>query len=48
MKGLKASSNVIFARANLHWKELAEGDEALMIFQGPEGYITPRITTWNG
>ena len=29
------------ARANPHWKELAEGNEALMIFQGPEGYITP-------
>jgi transcriptional regulator len=29
------------ARANPHWKDLAEGNEALMIFQGPEGYITP-------
>jgi transcriptional regulator len=29
------------ARANPHWKELAEANEALMIFQGPEGYITP-------
>ena len=29
------------ARANPHWKELAEGNEALMIFRGPEGYITP-------
>ena len=29
------------ARANPHWRELAEGNEALMIFQGPEGYITP-------
>ena len=28
------------ARANPHWKELA-GTEALMIFQGPEAYITP-------
>jgi transcriptional regulator len=46
------------ARANPHWKELAEGDEALMIFQGPEGYITPNwyasktehgkvVPTWN-
>ena len=46
------------ARANLHWKELAEGNEALMIFQGPEGYITPNwypsksqhgkvVPTWN-
>src|SRR4029077_737611 len=29
------------ARANPHWKDLAAGTEALMIFQGPEGYITP-------
>jgi len=46
------------ARANPHWKVLAEGDEALMIFQGPEGYITPNwypskaehqkvVPTWN-
>jgi transcriptional regulator len=46
------------ARANPHWKELAEGNEALMIFQGPEGYITPGwypskaqhgkvVPTWN-
>jgi transcriptional regulator len=46
------------ARANPHWKELAEGNEALMIFQGPEAYITPNwypakaqhgkvVPTWN-
>jgi transcriptional regulator len=46
------------ARANPHWRELAEGHEALMIFQGPEGYITPNwyatkaqtgkvVPTWN-
>jgi transcriptional regulator len=46
------------ARPNPHWKELAKGDEALMIFQGPEGYITPNwyaskaehgkvVPTWN-
>src|SRR5262245_16474541 len=29
------------ARANPHWKDLAAGNEALMIFQGAEGYITP-------
>ena len=44
------------ARANPHWKAL--GDEVLMIFQGPEGYITPNwyrskaehgkvVPTWN-
>jgi len=46
------------ARANPHWSDLAEGKEALMIFQGPEGYITPNwypskalhgkvVPTWN-
>ena len=46
------------ARANPHWKYLAQCDEALMIFQGPEGYITPNwypskaehakvVPTWN-
>lgn len=46
------------ARPNPHWKDLAEGNEALMIFQGPQGYITPNwypskaqhgkvVPTWN-
>ena len=46
------------ARANPHCKDLAEVEEALMIFQGPEGYITPNwypskaqhgkvVPTWN-
>jgi transcriptional regulator len=46
------------ARANPHWKDLAAGNEALMIFQGPQGYITPNwypskaahgkaVPTWN-
>jgi transcriptional regulator len=46
------------ARVNPHWKALAECSEALMIFQGPEGYITPNwypskaehgkvVPTWN-
>ena len=46
------------ARANPHCEVLAEGNEALMIFQGPEGYITPNwypsktehgkvVPTWN-
>jgi transcriptional regulator len=46
------------ARANPHWRDLAEGNEALMIFQGPQGYITPNwypskaqhgkvVPTWN-
>lgn len=46
------------ARANPHWKYLAERHEALMIFLGAEGYITPNwypskaehakvVPTWN-
>ncbi len=46
------------ARANPHCKDLAAVGEALMIFQGPEGYITPNwyptkaqsgkvVPTWN-
>ncbi|MBM3529142.1 MAG: FMN-binding negative transcriptional regulator [Alphaproteobacteria bacterium] len=46
------------ARANRHWRDLAEGGEALMIFQGADGYITPNwypskaqhgkvVPTWN-
>jgi len=46
------------ARANPHWKDLAAGGEALMIFHGPDGYISPNwypskaehhkaVPTWN-
>jgi len=46
------------ARVNPHWKYLAECEETLIIFQGPEGYITPNwypskaehgkvVPTWN-
>jgi transcriptional regulator len=46
------------ARANAHWKDLATVDEALMVFQGPQAYITPNwyrskaehgkvVPTWN-
>jgi transcriptional regulator len=46
------------ARANPHWKDIASGNEALMIFQGAEGYVTPNwypskaehgkvVPTWN-
>jgi transcriptional regulator len=46
------------ARANPHVIDLAAGGEALMMFQGPEGYITPNwypskaqhgkvVPTWN-
>ena len=46
------------ARANPHWKDLAGGAGALMIFHGADGYITPNwyaskpetgkvVPTWN-
>jgi len=46
------------SRANPHWRDLAAGGEALMIFQGADGYITPNwyptkaetgkvVPTWN-
>jgi transcriptional regulator len=46
------------ARANPHWKNLDADRDALMIFQGPEAYITPNwypskaehgkvVPTWN-
>jgi transcriptional regulator len=48
------------ARANPHWREFAAGAgaDALMIFQGPQGYVTPNwyaskaehgkvVPTWN-
>jgi transcriptional regulator len=42
------------ARANPHWKALATGAEALLLFQGPHAYISPSwyvtelsVPTWN-
>lgn len=42
------------ARANKHWRSLNEDTEALAIFQGPHGYISPAwyandatVPTWN-
>lgn len=43
------------ARANPHWKILAKGGEALVMFQGPHTYISPNwyehpdrmVPTWN-
>ncbi len=46
------------ARANPHWRELAAVDECLVVFQGPQEYITPSwyptkhqtqkvVPTWN-
>lgn len=46
------------AKANPHWKSLARQAECLIVFQGPEGYVTPSwypskaethkaVPTWN-
>lgn len=46
------------ARANPYWKELADGQECLVMFQGEDGYVTPSwypskaetqraVPTWN-
>ncbi len=46
------------ARANPHWRELAAVDECLVVFQGPQQYVTPSwyptkqesgkvVPTWN-
>ena len=41
------------ARANPHWRELAAGAEALLVCQGPHGYVSPawyrerNVPTWN-
>ncbi len=47
-----------FARANPHWRDLAEGSEALAVFSGPDAYVHPGwypskaehgkvVPTWN-
>ena len=57
-EGLYGVIECHLARANPHCRDLAEGGEALMIFQGPDGYITPNwyaskaedgkvVPTWN-
>src|SRR5579883_1304747 len=42
------------ARANPQWRALAEGQEALVLFQGPHAYVSPAwyethpsVPTWN-
>jgi transcriptional regulator len=46
------------ARANPHWRQLAEAPECLVVFQGPQDYVTPSwyatkqetgkvVPTWN-
>jgi transcriptional regulator len=42
------------AKANPHWRDFADGGEALAIFQGPHAYVSaawyatrPKVPTWN-
>jgi transcriptional regulator len=42
------------ARANEHWRRIVDGDPVLLVFQGPNAYVTPRhyvaeedVPTWN-
>ncbi len=42
------------ARANPHWRSMADGDEVLAVFWGPHGYVSPTLypdepaaPTWN-
>lgn len=46
------------AKANYHWRALESGNECLIVFQGPHGYVTPSwypgkienhkvVPTWN-
>ena len=57
-EGTNGTIECHLARANPHWKDLAKGEEAMMIFQGADGYITPNwyatkaatgkaVPTWN-
>ncbi len=57
-EGTNGTIECHLARANPHWKDLAKGEEAMMIFQGAAGYITPAwyatkaqtgkaVPTWN-
>src|SRR5215469_7389151 len=54
MKGSYGVIECHLARANPHWKDVASGNEALMIFQGADGNWYPSkaqhgkvVPTWN-
>jgi transcriptional regulator len=57
-EGANGTLRAHVARANPHWKELAGAAEALVVFQGAAGYVTPSwyatkaathkvVPTWN-
>lgn len=42
------------ARANPHWRSIADGDDVLLLFRGPDAYVSPGhyrveedVPTWN-
>lgn len=57
-EGKNGSLRAHMARANPHWRELQGGAECLVVFMGPQGYVTPSwyptkhetqkvVPTWN-
>lgn len=57
-EGKSGTLRAHMARANPHWRELQGGAECLVVFMGPQGYITPSwyrtkqetqkvVPTWN-
>jgi len=57
-EGKQGTLRAHLAKANPHWKSLAGQAECLIVFQGPEGYVTPSwypskavthkvVPTWN-
>lgn len=56
--GANGTLRAHMARANPHWRDLIDLTECLVVFQGPEGYVTPSwypgktetqkvVPTWN-
>lgn len=57
-EGKNGTLRAHMARANPHWRELQGGAECLVVFMGPQGYVTPSwyrtkqetqkvVPTWN-
>ena len=57
-EGRNGTLRAHMARANPHWRELQGGAECLVVFMGPQGYVTPSwyqtkhetqkvVPTWN-
>jgi len=57
-EGGRGTLRAHMARANPHWRELQGGAECLVVFMGPQGYVTPSwyqtkretqkvVPTWN-